>query len=172
MSERVPLRRCVVSGVVQPKSGMLRFIEVNGRVVADYSRTGSGRGVWIAASAGALERAARKNLFSKAFRRSVALESRWVDGVVQGLRAYCLHLMVKAYRAGGVSLTLGREPLICLIESPSVVADSIGSLPCFRVFSQTELDESLRPSVSVAGVRNTKLGHTLRTYLSILTKLA
>ena len=170
MSKHVPLRRCIVSGVVQPKRGMMRFIEVNGRAVADYSQTGFGRGVWITANAQALERATRKNLFSKAFRRSVVLEP--IETVVQGLRAYCLHLMVKAYRAGGVSLTLGREPLICLIESPSGVARSIDPLPRFRVFSQTELDESLGTAVSLAGVRNSKLGHTLCTHLSILTKLA
>ena len=165
----LPLRRCIVSGAIRPKSDMIRFIHHHGRVVPDYAGTGPGRGAWVTPQKMTL--ALKKSLFAKAFRTSVSVEPGWVETVRVGLETYCLHLLVKAFQAGYVRLSPG--PLdIGWIEPPETTPVHTDPIPRFRLFSQAQLETALRTMVTLAAISPSKLGRTLCAKLSILTNFS
>lgn len=67
-----PLRRCIASGKVQDKAGMIRFVVGPGQqVVPDVDEALPGRGLWLTADAALVEKALNKGLFAKAARQGV-----------------------------------------------------------------------------------------------------
>lgn len=61
-----PERRCIVTGEVQPKAGLIRFVAgPDGEVVPDLAEKLPGRGFWVVADRQALDKAAAKGLFSR-----------------------------------------------------------------------------------------------------------
>lgn len=65
-------RRCIVTRESQPRSGLIRFvISPEGQIVPDIQERLPGRGIWVSASAKALDEAVRKNLFAKAARQTL-----------------------------------------------------------------------------------------------------
>lgn len=67
-----PERRCVVTGEVQPREGLIRFVVgPDDRVVPDVTGKLPGRGIWVSASRAAVEKAAGKGFFSRAAKRPV-----------------------------------------------------------------------------------------------------
>ncbi len=62
-----PERRCIVTGEVQPKRGLIRFVVgPDGTVVPDLAEKLPGRGIWVTADRAAIDKAAAKGLFSRA----------------------------------------------------------------------------------------------------------
>lgn len=88
------VRMCAVTRQVRPIDELIRFVvSPSGEVVADLKRKLPGRGLWISASRQAVAEAARRNQFSKGFRRDVKVaptlpadtESLLVRGVIDAL---------------------------------------------------------------------------------------
>jgi hypothetical protein len=88
------VRMCAVTRQVRPIDELIRFVvSPSGEVVADVKRKLPGRGLWISASRQAVAEAARRNQFSKGFRRDVKVaptlpadtESLLVRGVIDAL---------------------------------------------------------------------------------------
>ena len=103
-----PRRRCLVSGEVLATERMIRFVvDPGGEIVADIEAALPGRGLWVTASSGALERAAERDLFSRAARRKVGIPDRLAAGVAARLLGRCQSLLGLARRAG--TLTVGFE---------------------------------------------------------------
>jgi predicted RNA-binding protein YlxR (DUF448 family) len=64
-----PVRTCVGCGRAEAQAGLLRVRVGDGaRVVADMTRSG-GRGAWLHRDVGCLERALKRRIFARAFRR-------------------------------------------------------------------------------------------------------
>ena len=62
-----PERRCIATGEVQPKRGLIRFaVSPDGQIVADVLEKLPGRGIWVAAERSALVEAVQKRLFARA----------------------------------------------------------------------------------------------------------
>ena len=98
---RDPLRRCIVTGIVQPKETMIRFvIAPDGTVVPDLEETLPGRGLWLTAERAVVDRAAARNLFAKAARRQVRVEPGLAERLIVMLERRCLDLIGLARRAG------------------------------------------------------------------------
>ena len=96
-----PLRRCIVTGTVQPKLGMIRFVVgPDGLVVPDIEGRLPGRGLWLSAERPVVERAVARNVFAKAARRQVRVEPVLIDRLVALLERRCLDLIGLARRAG------------------------------------------------------------------------
>ena len=56
-----PERRCIVTGEVQPRAGLIRFVaSPEGEVVPDLAEKLPGRGFWVLAERAALDKAAGK----------------------------------------------------------------------------------------------------------------
>ncbi len=69
-----PERKCIATGEVQPKPGLIRFvIGPDGQLAPDLAEKLPGRGIWVAADRAAVEKAARKGLFARAARQQVTV---------------------------------------------------------------------------------------------------
>jgi len=65
-------RRCIATGEVLPDSRLVRFVVgPENEMVPDLAAKLPGRGIWISADRAALDRAVKKNLFSKATKANV-----------------------------------------------------------------------------------------------------
>ncbi|MEI4485455.1 RNA-binding protein [Frigidibacter sp. MR17.14] len=97
-----PERRCIVSGEVQPKQGLIRFvIGPDAGVVPDLAGKLPGRGIWVTADRATLETAIKKNLFSRAARAQVTVPEGLIDTVEAGLVERVISLISLARRPGG-----------------------------------------------------------------------
>lgn len=75
-----PERRCIATGEVQPKRGLIRFaLSPDSIVVADVAGKLPGRGVYVAADRAALEKAVNKGLFSRGFKQKVQTGPAFLD---------------------------------------------------------------------------------------------
>lgn len=97
------VRRCIVSGEVQPKDGLLRFvIGPEGDVVPDLDARLPGRGLWLSARRDMVETATAKRAFARAARQAVKVPPDLADRLERLLRARCQDLLGLARRAGVV----------------------------------------------------------------------
>lgn len=96
-----PERRCIVTGDVQPKAGLVRFVvSPEGMVVPDLAGKLPGRGIWVTADRTAIETAAKKGLFSRAARMPVTVPEGLAGLVEAGLARRVVDLISLARKAG------------------------------------------------------------------------
>lgn len=96
-----PERRCIVTGEVQPKAGLIRFVAgPDGAVVPDLAGKLPGRGIWVAADRAALDKAAAKGLFSRAARVPLKAPEGLADLVEAGLARRVVELVSLARKSG------------------------------------------------------------------------
>ena len=99
-----PERRCIATGVVQPKSTLVRFvIAPDGTVTPDVGARLPGRGIWVSASRSALQRAVGKKLFARAARQPVTVPDGLVD-LVHDLLTRRVTDMLSLARKGGLAV--------------------------------------------------------------------
>jgi len=96
-----PERRCIATGEVLPTSRLIRFVVgPDEQVVPDLLGKLPGRGIWVSATKAALQKAAEKNLFSRAARRSVTVPEGLVTQIEALLVDRVVHLISLARKAG------------------------------------------------------------------------
>lgn len=96
-----PERRCVVSGEVQPKGGLIRFVVGPGaEIVPDVEGKLPGRGIYVAADRGLIARAVTKKLFARAARAPVTAPADLDDRVHDLLTRRVIELVALARKAG------------------------------------------------------------------------
>ena len=75
-----PERKCIVTGEVQPKAGLIRFcLDPEGQVTPDILGRLPGRGVYVSADRKAIEKAATKGLFARAAKQPVKVPEGLAD---------------------------------------------------------------------------------------------
>lgn len=80
-----PGRKCIVTGEVQPKFGLIRFVAgPDGQLVPDVAGRLPGRGVYVSATREALEKAVAKGLFARGLKQRVDVPED-LPGVVEQL---------------------------------------------------------------------------------------
>ncbi len=95
-----PERRCIVTGEVQPKQGLIRFvIGPEGQVVPDILGKLAGRGMWVTAERAVIE-AARKGQFSRSAKQPVTVPDNLADEVERQLARRVVDLIAMARKAG------------------------------------------------------------------------
>ena len=93
-SKEDPERRCVVTGEVQPKAGLIRFaLSPEGVIVPDLANKLPGRGIWVSADRGLIDKAAGKGLFARAARRPVTVPDGLASMVEAGLARRVVELI-------------------------------------------------------------------------------
>jgi predicted RNA-binding protein YlxR (DUF448 family) len=120
-----PERRCIATGEVQPKRGLIRFaVSPDGVLVPDILEKLPGRGIWVAAERDALETAVRKGLFARAARQQVKVPETLVDDVESALAKRLIEGISMARKAGKavagfekVKDWLGREEARILFQA-------------------------------------------------------
>ncbi len=96
-----PERRCIVTGEVQGKHGLIRFVVgPDLRIYPDIEARLPGRGIWVVATRAALTRAAGKGLFARAAKQAVVVPPGLVDEVEALLLRRTLDLISLARKAG------------------------------------------------------------------------
>lgn len=94
-------RKCIVTGEVQPKHGLIRFvIGPDGQVFADLAEKLPGRGIWVSADREALNKAVAKNLFSRAAKAPVQVSPELPAQVEQMLTKRVIDLISLARKSG------------------------------------------------------------------------
>ncbi len=93
-------RRCIVTGEVAPKEGLIRFVVgPDNQVVPDVLEKLPGRGMWVTATRDALEKAG-KGQFSKSAKAPVNVPTGLVDEVERQMARRVVDLVAMARKAG------------------------------------------------------------------------
>lgn len=96
-----PERKCIATGEVQPKFGLIRFLAgPDGTLVPDILGKLPGRGVYVAADAGALKKAVEKKLFARGLKTQVQVAETLVDDVEHMLARRVVDLISMARKSG------------------------------------------------------------------------
>ena len=96
-----PERKCIATGEVQPKHGLIRFVAgPDGQVVPDILGRLPGRGVWVAADRKALDTAVKKKLFSRGLKAPVTVPDGLADEVEKQLVRRVIDLISLARKSG------------------------------------------------------------------------
>jgi len=96
-----PDRKCIATGEVQPRFGLIRFVVGPERqIVPDILGKLPGRGIYVAADHAALETAVKKKLFARAAKGQVALPDGLVEEVERQLARRVVDL-ISLQRKGG-----------------------------------------------------------------------
>ncbi len=96
-----PERKCIVSGESQPKAGLVRFVVgPDDMMVPDILGRLPGRGIYVEADRDALEKAAKKGLFSRAARQPVKVPEGLADLVQELLARRVVDLISMSRKAG------------------------------------------------------------------------
>jgi predicted RNA-binding protein YlxR (DUF448 family) len=96
-----PERKCIATGEVHPKYGLIRFvIGPDGQVVPDVLGKLPGRGMYVSADRTALEKAAAKGLFSRAAKKPVKVPEDLLDEVERQLARRVVDLISLQRKAG------------------------------------------------------------------------
>lgn len=94
-------RKCIATGEVQPKGGLIRFVAgPDGTVVPDILGKLPGRGVYVAADRAALQRAVDKKLFARGLKQQVTVPADLVDAVERQLARRVVDLISLARKSG------------------------------------------------------------------------
>ncbi|MEL7090876.1 MAG: RNA-binding protein [Pseudomonadota bacterium] len=96
-----PERKCLATGEVQPKFGLIRFVVgPDDQIVPDVAGKLPGRGMYVSASRAALQKAVAKRLFSRGAKRQVAVPDGLVDEVERQLARRTVDLIALSRKGG------------------------------------------------------------------------
>jgi predicted RNA-binding protein YlxR (DUF448 family) len=129
-------RMCAVTRAVRPIDELIRFVVApSGEVVADLKRRLPGRGLWVSASRQAVADAARRNHFSKGFKREVRAASTLAEDTENLLARSVIEALAMAAKAGQVvagfakvESALQQHQAVALIHAADGAADGIRKL--------------------------------------------
>lgn len=96
-----PERKCIATGEVQPKDGLIRFVMgPDGSIVPDLAGKLPGRGVYVSSNRVAIDKAAQKGLFSRAMKQPVKVPEALSDLIEQMLVKRVVDLISLARKSG------------------------------------------------------------------------
>ena len=94
-------RKCIATGDVQPKHGLIRFvIGPDNQVYPDILGKLPGRGIYVSADRAALELAVKKKAFARSAKQPVTLPDGLIDEVEQQLARRMVDLISLQRKAG------------------------------------------------------------------------
>ena len=96
-----PERRCIVTGEVQPKGGLIRFVVgPEASIVPDIEGKLPGRGIYVSADRAAIAQAVKKKLFARAARAPVTVPEKIEDLVHDLQTRRVIELIALGRKAG------------------------------------------------------------------------
>ena len=94
-------RRCLVTGEVQPKAGLIRFVlGPEGMVAPDLAEKLPGRGFWLTADRAVIDRAVAKGLFSRGAKAPAKPPEGLADMLEAGLARRVVDLVSLGRKSG------------------------------------------------------------------------
>ena len=180
-------RRCVALNEVRDPKDMIRFVKApDNHVVSDIAGKLPGRGVWVSADRGLMEKAMKTGAFARGFKSKVVVPEDLVDQVDAGLRRAVLALVSMAKKSGQIavgfdqSIGMAREGVLGLrLEAANGSSDGrskirtlsravareleLGDPSIIGCFTKTELGVAMgRDKLVHAGIKRGKLCKRLR----------
>jgi predicted RNA-binding protein YlxR (DUF448 family)/ribosomal protein L30E len=179
-------RTCALTREVKPVSELIRFVVgPDGAVVPDVKRKLPGRGLWVTGTRSAIERAVKRTVFPRGFKREVRAAADLADTVDHLLERAALDALAVAAKAGlvaagfaKVEAALNKGEALALIHASDAAAEGRRKLKTpddSRVvviddFSGARLDLALsRPNVVHAALL---AGPGSETFLARAARLA
>ena len=96
-----PERRCIVTGDVQPKQGLVRFVlGPDGTIYPDLAEKLPGRGIWVTSDRDIIEKAAAKGMFARAAKAPAKNPENLADLVEEGLAKRVVELISLVRKSG------------------------------------------------------------------------
>ena len=96
-----PERKCIATGEVQPKHGLIRFVVgPDTQIVPDIAGKLPGRGIYVAADRAALDKAVAKKLFARGAKQPVQVPGDLVDEVERQLARRVIDLIALSRKSG------------------------------------------------------------------------
>ena len=96
-----PERRCIVTGDVQPKAGLVRFVlGPDGLIYPDVAEKLPGRGIWVTCERGPIETAIKKGLFARAAKAPAETPENLVEMVETALASRVVELISLVRKSG------------------------------------------------------------------------
>lgn len=96
-----PERKCIATGDVQPKHGLIRFVlGPAAQIVPDIAGKLPGRGIYVAADRSALDKAVARKLFARGAKQPVQLDNDLVDEVERQLARRVIDLIALSRKSG------------------------------------------------------------------------
>ncbi len=96
-----PNRKCIATGEVQPKYGLIRFVAgPDGQVVPDIWGKLPGRGVYVSSDRAAIDRAIAKKLFARGLKQPVQVPDGMADEIERQLVRRVVDLISMARKSG------------------------------------------------------------------------
>lgn len=94
-------RRCIVTGEVKPKAGLIRFVVgPEALIYPDVAEKLPGRGIWVTADRATINQAVKKGLFSRGAKMKVQVADDLADQVEGLLRQRLISRIALARKAG------------------------------------------------------------------------
>jgi uncharacterized protein len=153
-----PLRRCLVTREVLPKTDLIRFVVgPDAMLVPDVAGRLPGRGLWVKAQGEVLAAAVAKRLFAKAAKQQVEVPADLIERTGALLAQRCLDLLGLARGAGQAVagfekvrdwLATGRAGLLLAAADGAAdgrrkLAQLAQGIPVLTLFSSVELSAAL-----------------------------
>lgn len=96
-----PERKCLVTGEVSPKRGLIRFVAgPDDAIYPDVAEKLPGRGIYVSAERDALATAVNRKIFARGAKRQVTVPGDLVDQVERALVRRCIDRVAMARKAG------------------------------------------------------------------------
>ena len=145
-------RRCIATGETRSEADLVRFaLSPEGEVTPDVAARLPGRGAWVGADRGAIERAVKKGLFNRAFQTRAAAPEDLAERVEALLEARALSALGLARRAG--KLAAGFDAARLALKARERPAWRIEACDAARDGREKldRLAEAVHPGLPVAG---------------------
>lgn len=99
--EEVAERRCIATLETLPKPDLIRFVlGPDDLVTPDVAERLPGRGIWVSAQSGALEKAIAQNLFSKAAKKKAVIPENLVELTTNLIAQRTINMISMARKSG------------------------------------------------------------------------
>jgi len=96
-----PERKCIATGDVQPKHGLIRFVVgPDAQIVPDIAGKLPGRGIYVAADRSALDKSVEKKLFARGAKQAVQVADDLVAEVERQLARRVIDLIALSRKSG------------------------------------------------------------------------
>ncbi|MFL4997019.1 MAG: RNA-binding protein [Microvirga sp.] len=166
MPRHEPERTCIVTREAKGPAGLIRFVlGPDHQVVPDLRHKLPGRGVWVTARSDLVEEAAKRRLFSRAFKTEAKAPETLAQDIERLLRDDLRQGLALANKAGAVvtgffkvESAITDKPIVALIHAAEAAEDgrrklanqlrkrlgeAISSFPVIQELSNDELDLAL-----------------------------
>ena len=136
-------RTCIVTRTADPPEGLVRFVlDPGGRVVPDVALKLPGRGAWVTARATLVDRAAHRQMFSRAFRRQVTAPGDLADQTARLMRERLVRRMPMLRKAGDLVVGAGKVDAtvrdggaLLVLHAAEAAPDGVRKLDAARRFA-------------------------------------